>query len=274
MENKILLNDLLNLKDLNNVKIKFNKENKDNDDFDPIKHFKEDMDRLLEGQFWIGKTKRFKLGNISLGFAKLGNDKWLLFHIGRITKVLDVNFKKGFEYDTLDEFKKYFGRLIVKFHNNSQNMVRNAEGLIQNLEVVEILPETFNDDDFPGYENINLEWSDLKRVSEKKDWKTALENQKGVYLISDIKTGKFYVGSAYGTNMILGRWRSYIKTGHGGNKELIKLVYDKGFEYVKKNFKYSILDIYKSTTDDKIIIQRESFWKRVLLTREFGYNSN
>jgi hypothetical protein len=50
-----------------------------------------------------------------------------------------------------------------------------------------------------------------------------LQNQKGVYLITDISNGKMYVGSAYGENMILGRWESYVKTYHGGNVGLKKL---------------------------------------------------
>lgn len=98
-----------------------------------------------------------------------------------------------------------------------------------------------------------------------------MENQKAVYLIVDTKTGKKYVGSAYGNDMLLGRWRNYIANGHGGNKLLKSL----DFEYIKENFKYSILEIFKSSVDDEIIINRESFWKEVLLTRtEFGYNDN
>lgn len=70
--------------------------------------------------------------------------------------------------------------------------------------------------------------------------------------------------------MILGRWRAYVKTGHGGNVGLKIL----SFDHIKQNFKYSILGIYKSTTDDQIIIERESWWKEVLQTRKFGYNEN
>ena len=89
-------------------------------------------------------------------------------------------------------------------------------------------------------------------------------------LITDISNGKMYVGSAYGENMILGRWQSYIRTGNGGNVELKKL----SFDYIKENFKYSILDIFKSTIDDQTIILKENWWKITLQTREFGYNKN
>jgi len=88
--------------------------------------------------------------------------------------------------------------------------------------------------------------------------------------LTDVSNGKMYVGSAYGENMILGRWRAYVKTGHGGNTGLKRLTFD----HIKQNFRYSILDIYKSTIDDQIIIDRENRWKEVLQTRKFGYNEN
>lgn len=82
--------------------------------------------------------------------------------------------------------------------------------------------------------------------------------------------GKKYVGSATGENMIWGRWKDYIANGNGGNIELKSL----DFEYIQKNFRYSILEIYKSTTDDDAILERESWWKELLMTRQFGYNKN
>lgn len=149
-------------------------------------------------------------------------------------------------------------------------MIRNAESVINDCEVSQILPDTFDNDIFPGYDKVNISWEEMSRVLEKDTWKTALQNQKGVYLITDISNGKMYVGSAYGENMILGRWRAYVRTGNGGNIGL-KVI---DFEHMKKNFRYSILDIYKSTTDDQIIIERESWWKEILQSRKYGYNEN
>lgn len=176
----------------------------------------------------------------------------------------------GYEYQTLTDYEKYIGRLIVKFKNRAQTMIRNAESVIDDCYVSQILPDTFDNDLFPGYEKINISWYEMKRVLEKDNWKTALQNQKGVYLITDNSNGKMYVGSAYGENMILGRWRAYLKTGHGGNAGLKRL----SFDYIKQNFNFSILDIYKSTTDDQVILDREVWWKEVLKTRQFGYNEN
>lgn len=84
-----------------------------------------------------------------------------------------------------------------------------------------------------------------------------------------------YVGSAtsdYG--MLLQRWRSYVENGHGGNRELIHLVKEKGFEHVQHNFHFAILENYNAKIDDSVILERESWWKEMLQTRIFGYNSN
>ena len=103
----------------------------------------------------------------------------------------------------------------------------------------------------------------------------ALENQKAVYLITDKKSGKLYVGSATSEKgMLLSRWSNYIQDGHGGNVKLKKVVLERGFDYVKKNFQYSILENYNSRVDDNVILERESWWKETLQSRKFGYNDN
>ena len=269
---KIFLNEILKLDNLENVKIRFNLMFRDN--WNPIEIFKkEDFDVLLEGQYWNYKKKKsYKHGQITLGFIRINNNNelWLLFHVGKITKDLNKLDGVGYEYEILPQYEKYFGRLIIKYKNKSQTMIRYANSVINHCEVIQILPDTFGNDIFPGYDKVNVSWEEMSRVISKESWKAALQNQKGVYLITDISNGKMYVGSAYGENMILGRWQSYIKSGNGGNVELKKL----NFDYIKKNFKYSILDIFKSTTDDQNIISRESWWKSVLQTREYGYNRN
>ena len=265
----IYLNDILKIDDLSNVKIKFNMMFGGN--WNPTEIFKNnDYKTLLEGHY----SRHFKVYDITIGFIRISkiDNSWLLFHIGRVTKEIDIPIGtcKRYDYETLYEYQKFFGRLIIKFVNKTRNVVRKAISVIDECEVVQILPDTFDNDIFPGYDRINVSWSELSRVLEKVSWKTALQNQKGVYLLTDNSNGKMYVGSAYGEFMILSRWQSYIKTGHGGNVGLKKL----GLEHIKNNFRFSILDIYKSTTDDQTIIDRENWWKNVLKSREFGYNEN
>lgn len=268
----IKLNDILQLENLNNIKIRFNLSFAKN--WNPIEFFKNgDIEAMLKGQYWnYSKNKSYKEGQITVGLVKIkpSEDYWLLFHVGQVTKDLNILNGVGYEYRNLPEYEKYIGRLIVQFKNKAQTMVRNAESVIDQCYVSQILPNTFNNDLFPGYDQVNISWSEMRSVIEKDNWKTALQNQKGIYLLTDISNGKKYVGSAYGENMILGRWRAYAQTGHGGNIGLKQLT----LEHIKTNFRYSILDIYKSTTQDQIIIDRESWWKEVLQSRRYGYNEN
>jgi hypothetical protein len=271
----ILLNDLLKLDDLSNVKVRLllyagrGEDGKRRQNF--IEHFQDDKEKLMEGHLWNYKYKSYRQGDTVVGLAEIEKNHWLLFDVSRITKDLDIRNGVGYEYESLqEEYGKYFGRVVVRYHNTSQNLIRKADSIMKDLVIEKVLSDVFDDDVFPGYENVNLSWIEMKRNVEKDSWKTALQNQKGIYLIADTKTGKLYVGSAYGKDMLLNRWRSYIKTGHGGNVELKKL----DFDYIKKNFRYSILDIYKSTVDDNIIISREGWWKETLLSRVFGYNKN
>lgn len=267
----IYLNDILQLSEseISNAKIRFNKSN--NIDFDPISLFKEKDLGLYNGHFWNSKVKSFREGQIAIGFIRISTDKWLLFDISIITKDLEIYNGAGYDYTTLEKYKKYFGRLIIQYKNKSQNMIRNASNVLEDCIIHQIIEDTYENDIFPGYENIDLSWNDLRKVIVKNDWKAALENQKGVYLITDTATGKRYVGSAYGEQMILGRWSNYVMNGHGGNKDLKQL----DFEYIKNNFKYSVLDIFKSTTDDKTIINREHFWMKIMLSKDkrYGYNN-
>lgn len=113
----ILLNDILNFpkSQLKDIKIRFNQSN--SDDFDPITFFKEKNQRLYEGQFWnYSKAKSFKVGQVAIGFVKIGINKWLLFDISEITKDLGKYDAVGYEYRTLEQYKKYFGRLVPRFY--------------------------------------------------------------------------------------------------------------------------------------------------------------
>ena len=55
---------------------------------------------------------------------------------------------------------------------------------------------------------------------------------------------------------------------------LEELVKDEGIGYVENNFQYSILENYNGRIDDKIVLRRESWWKEVLQSRQYGYNAN
>lgn len=273
-DSQIKLNDILRLPDPKNVKVRFSLilEKKR----PAIDYFTDQTDeskqRMLEGQYWNSKKRNIIEGNITLGFVPIPKkqDCWLLFHIGKVTKDLEIQNGIGYEFEELDEYQKYIGRIVMRFKNQGQNLIRRGEKILPQCKIEEILPSVYNNDYFPGYNNVNVSWKSLKNLITKDSWRSALGNQKGVYLLVDSNTGRQYVGSAYGEDMILSRWENYLQTCHGGNKRLKEL----GTDYIKDNFYFTILETFNENTCDQIIIDRESHWKEVLQTRKFGYNEN
>lgn len=274
---KILLQGLLHLteEERNRAEVKFNIWNGYEN---PIDLFKSDPD-VLNNQwlFWNKKRKYFKVGQLAICLVRIEGDMWLFTTVKEVTKDLDVADGISFEGEELERVSEFFGRVVVRYHKYHQGQDRMYNTIADELEVVQILPSIYDDDDFPGYDNVCLSYAALKRIidSGKSDWKAALENQKAVYVLTDTKTGKFYVGSATAEGgMLLQRWKNYVQNGHGGNKELRELVDKKGFDYIKDNFQYSIIENFNARVDDLCILQREAYWKKVLRTREHGYNAN
>ncbi|MBW4968843.1 GIY-YIG nuclease family protein [Croceibacter atlanticus] len=184
-----------------------------------------------------------------------------------------------YEVELASQFESLIGRLLISGipTNRGRGRSYNLETYFDQFEINQIFQNMYDGQDFPGYENINVSFKNLEHIVRinKADWKTALQNLKGVYLITDTKTNKRYVGSAYGTEGIWTRWCSYINNGHGGNKLLRKLIKAEGLTYAKENYQFTLLEFRPMKTDDKDLILRESYWKRVLISKsEFGYNNN
>lgn len=273
----LLLKDLLRFseEELNRVKIKFNQHNGFDNPMDLYKNNPEIVN--TQWLFWNTKQRYFDVGQIAICLLKLSYDLWLLTTIKVVTKDLGVSGGISFEGEEIERFQPLFGRVIVQYHKTSQSQGRWFTSLQDELVVNQILPDCFDGDDFPGYDKVRLSFRQLEAIVTrgKKDWVAALGNQKAVYLITDKHNGKLYVGSATSnTGMLLQRWSNYVNNGHGGNKELVALVEREGFDYVRENFQYSILENYNAKVDDHIILERESWWKETLQSRVWGYNSN
>lgn len=274
MSKKIMINDLLNFskEDLYQVKVKFNQFNGVSN---PIEEYMKNPDVInKQWLFWRKKRRYFSKGNITVCFLKLSYDKWLLTTVKEVVNELGVINDINYEGVEIERLRPYFGRVIVEYHKSHQVQVRNFASIMDKVEVNQILPDIFDGDDFPGYENVRLNYNQLSTIikREKRDWISSLENQKAIYLITDTNSGKLYVGSATGENgMLLQRWKNYVDTGHGGNKELKNI----SFDYIKKYFQYSILENYNSRVDKSKILSRETWWKDTLCSKvPLGYNSN
>ena len=120
------------------------------------------------------------------------------------------------------------------------------------------------DEPFPGFSAFSTELDDVEFLPEA--WQGALASVSGVYLLVCPVTGEQYVGSAYGEDGFMGRWRAYAANGHGGNRLLI--------ERERSNFSISILEVASPDTSVQELIHRETAWKTKLGSRAHGLNAN
>jgi hypothetical protein len=200
-------------------------------------------------------------------------DAWLF---GGVFKVL-ARHNDCYEVELMDMGSGFIGRLKLHSDYRGRTTRANFENHYESFAVQEVLREPYSGRQFPGYDDIDLSFEELETLvkNDRPDWKAALENVKGIYLISDTKTGKRYVGSAYSDQGIWARWSAYVASGHGGNVELRTLVKDPSLEYCRANFRFALLEHRSNRTPDETIVAREAFWKRILLTRgEQGLNRN
>lgn len=181
-----------------------------------------------------------------------------------------IDGKYHYEMKEVEGFEDLKERVIIKW----TNPITWHQWINQEMEVVEI-QRGLSDKPFTDYYSFILDFYELKEIIKEsyKDWKQMLSATKGVYLISDTKTGKQYVGSAYGTDGIWGRWSEYVRTnGHGNNKTLKELIdIDENYG---NNFRFSILMLLPSTVTNKEAIEKEQLFKRKLGTNSFGLTNN
>lgn len=166
-----------------------------------------------------------------------------------------------YHLEELKEFAPLRGRLTVQW--------LGMRGWVQtkDLDVYELLPPG-NEIRFPGYQDIVLTWSELKNIIATprlhRDWKTALSASAGIYRIVDHSTGMTYIGAAYGTESLWGRWTNYARSGHGGNQMLLNLD--------PNNFQWSIVRTLSGSMSAKEIIRVEKTEMRKHGSKAIGLN--
>lgn len=142
-------------------------------------------------------------------------------------------------------------------------------------EVIKIIPEGYSNS-FPGYLELQISYEELVKIAKSpekhKDWHDKLSAVAGIYIILDTKTGKQYIGSAYGREGILGRWKQYADDPSGGNKQLKYLIASEpGYE---RYFRFSILQTLPINLNKDEVIQFEGMFKKKLGSRAYGLNLN
>lgn len=265
------------------IKVKFNM-NADDKSLPALDFLLSDNDRWLEMNCWKSKqaNNNYSDAEYVLSFAQYypyGCNYYMFGGLYKIEKIIpEVYDQVGYKLTLQNEFEEYQKRLIIKlerpvgrdiYNKPFENVQRDF-----NPEIYEIIPSA-RLSDFNGFNNVLLSHKDLQFIAkyEAPEWKNALENVKGIYVITDVSNGKIYIGSATGEKGIWQRWCSYAKGLTGDNKGFKNIIKEKGEDYIKNNFTYAILEIFDMKTKDDYIIGREYHWMKVFQTKKFGMNN-
>lgn len=283
----IKLIDLIQTNDIKRTKIKFHKNEGDitRPAYDMLM---EDEETWIRMNSWRNNNNNHNLDKSKyiIGMAQYypyGNNFYIF---GGLYEIDENHSKKynvqGYTLRKVKEYEKYEKRLIIRINDPKKlslsylRLYENAQEDL-NIEVYEISPTT-KLGVFTGYQNVSLLHKDLVRLvkNDEPSYRQALSNVKGIYVITDRKTGKLYIGSASGnTDGIWQRWSNYadLIQSTGGNKFFNNL-FEKDRNYISDNFKYSILEIFDTKTKQETILERENYWKKVFETKKHGMNMN
>lgn len=277
----INLNELLHFSDEEIYKYKLHLAAKNSEGTQPLDVFARDFEEWKYWNEWRNNKDDFNRQYIFSLIQDYHRPNMYVF--GGIFEVVErydnyVETEVGYKVILCDKLKQLIGRLIVEL-TSYRTRIRSykLETYIDDLLINEITEKPYQGIPFPGYDKVLIDFPTLEILArnQKSDWRETLQHQKGVYVIVDKSNGKKYVGSAYNNEGIWSRWCCYAGTAHGGNDQLVELIEKEGLDYARKNFQFSILEVWPMRTDDETITKRESFWKDVLQTRgKFGYNSN
>lgn len=179
-----------------------------------------------------------------------------------------------YEFEKTSLLADLIDRLVIDWGKSTRSWYQwLSEG--KDKTIIEILPQGYVRE-FPGFDEMLLNYSELEKIISNTDanriWHKMLGSVAGIYLIVDTETGLQYVGSAYGEKGILGRWKAYVSTKHGGNKILINLLTNSPDRYQK--FQYSILHTLPRSMNRDLVIRIEQTYKMKLGTKAFGLNDN
>ena len=284
---ELKLNDILNLskEEIDNCRIEMNMTAGSGAENFLDKWLKYSDDKKKKGQCtecsywgWYGsKQRNFYPGNIVFSFIRVPhiNDAWLLISAAEILEVPKGRAKVR----VLEKYEGLYGRLIIKCKkgNTFSRYVFKLEKYLDQCIVNEILPSLYSGDEFQGYDNVHLPYDKLEDIFEGKIMHTyyeALRKITGVYCLTDTKTGRLYIGSATGDGGVAQRWGNYLNSKHGGNKDLIELYKNKGPDYFKKYFTFTLVEYFGLSYDPEKVKEREQYWKKCFDTIKHGYNEN
>ncbi len=251
--------------------------------------FDDDTERLMQHISWkrhAGSNTSFRniYTKYCLQFLRLDRDdkynQWLF--LGAYEVKGEATFEDGhqeYQLERMERFDGFLERLVVSYQKvQGPKQAKLDISHIESIEVVSVLEKkyAYTGRKFEGYDKVSLPFTELKQIINHNidNWRELLKNVNAVYAITDKLTGKIYIGCTYNCNGVWGRWSNYVATnGHGGDVELIKLLEQDPAR--SNHFQFTILESFFNCDGvEKVIQDREKYWKEVFDTREFGYNKN
>jgi hypothetical protein len=249
-----------------------------NGEYHPIDVLSNDPKEWEGWNRWRGTKNDFNRQFIfSLAQDRHDPTLWLFGGVFEVLARRDIPGDRSYDVTLREDLLgPFIRRLFVRLTLTGRQRRRSMEGCIDDMTVASILPEPHIGDPFPGHDRINHSLADIQRIvsQNRPDWRIALEHMKGVYVIHDRLTGEPYVGSAYGDTGIWQRWTHYAESIHGDNVGLRALVEGRGADYARENLTFALLEFWSMRTEDQHVLNREAYWKQVLLSRSLGYNKN
>lgn len=277
---KIPLTDIINVEKIaaiEDFKLHAARENRTGDS--PLDAYVESEEEWEKWNRWRGENDDFNRKYIFslIGFRHKTYRELHTWLFGGIYEVIGGGQEKhaySYEVRRLEDYSHYIGRLKIEWVPPPRGRAFYLKKPLEEMSVVELLRKPYSGETFPGYENINHRFKVLKPIFDhnRPGWRSALENVQGVYLITDTSCGKRYVGAAHSGNGIWSRWKDYMDTGHGGNKRLREAGVD--VDYARENFIFSLLEYRPMKTDKDNVLEREAYWREVLLTNDYQYGYN
>ena len=155
---EILLNDILKIPEnqIQDYKVKFNV---NNGYTEPLLVMTRSYDEICNWIAWKKEKDDLPRPKV-IGFVRyytVSQEQWIFAGAYEVNKKSNFNeIKEGVGYDLtpIPEYQNLYGRLVVEYKNTTQQLKRNAENVLNDIKVVELLKKPYNGEEYEGYNNM------------------------------------------------------------------------------------------------------------------------